>query len=318
MRTERIRETEGYLNECAAARENRRTMKKRTVCLIAALLILFAAVLPAGAETIVICDVTADTADTSICFETNLRYRVAELTAGLDRMPNLQKVDMYGSRMETEDMDMLRERYPQVEFGFTVYMGRHVFRSDITAFSTLVGGDDDPIYYSDAFEMLRFCPNLQALDVGHNMITTLDFLRHFPHMKVLILGKNRITDISELANLQELEYLELFSNAFSDLTPLAGLENLKDLNIAACREVTDLTPLIEGVPNLERFWCGQNEKITEEQRAAMEAAHPDCEFNWVDHPTGGTWRRHPRYIILHHMFLTRIYEPFDQSEETEE
>ena len=292
-------------------------MKKITAILLAALL-MSAALMPACAEPIEICEVKADTSDTYICFETNLRYRVAELTEGLDRMPNLEQVDLYGSRMETEDMDMLTERYPGVKFGFTVYMGRHMFRSDITAFSTLVGQDGDPVYYSDTFEMLRFCWNLQALDLGHNMITTLDFLRHFPHMKVLILGKNRITDISELASLEELEYLELFSNAFTDLTPLAGLNNLKDLNIAACTQVTDLTPLIEGVPNLERFWCGMNDKITEEQKLAMEAAHPDCEFNWVDHPTGGTWRRHPRYLVVHHMFLTQEYESFDQPDETEE
>lgn len=293
-------------------------MKKITAVFLAAVLAFAAPVLSAAAEPIVICDVPADTADTSICFETNLRYRVAELTAGLDRMPGLRQVDMYGSRMETEDMDMLRERYPEVRFGFTVFMGRHILRSDITAFSTLVGEDGDAIYYSDAFEMLRFCPDLQALDLGHNMITTLDFLRYFPHMKVLILGKNRITDISALSELRELEYLELFSNAFSDLSPLAGLDRLKDLNIAGCGEVSDLTPLIEGVPNLERFWCGMNSRITEEQRLAMEAAHPDCEFNWVDHPTGGTWRRHPRYLTIHHMFLTRIYEPFDQDEATGE
>lgn len=289
-------------------------MKKTAALFLAAVLALSASIVPARTEPIVICDVAADTEDSYICFETNLRYRAGELTAGLDRMPGLRKVDMYGSRMETEDMDMLKERYPKVWFGFTVYMGRHIFRSEITAFSTLVGGDGDPVYYSDTFEMLRFCPNLKALDVGHNMITTLDFLRYFPHMKVLILGKNRITDISELANLRELEYIELFSNPITDLTPLAELNSLKDLNIAACGQVTDLTPLIEGVPNLERFWCGMNSQITEEQRMAMEAAHPGCEFNWTDHPTGGTWRRHPRYQVVHHMFLSRVYEPFSSGE----
>lgn len=291
---------------------------RRFLAFILTALTLVLPALGAAAEPIEICGVAADTQDTEIVFEQNLRYKVPELTAGLDRMPELQKVDLYGSNLEVADMDGLRERYPRVRFGFTVNMGMHRFRSDITAFSTLVGGDGDPIYYSDAFEMLRFCPDLLALDVGHNMITTLDFLRVHPRMKVLILGKNRITDISVLAELKELEYLELFGNPITDLSPLEHLENLKDLNLAACGTITDLTPLIRGVPNLERFWCGQNRGITEEQRAAMEAAHPECEFNWVDHPTGGTWRRHPRYAVLHHMFLTRVYEPLDPAPETEE
>ena len=293
-------------------------MKKTIAVFLTAVLLLGAAAAPAAAEPIEVCGVQADTGDTYINIETNLRYRVAELTEGLDRMPSLRKADLYGSTMEVADMDMLTERYPEVEFGFTVGMGVYRFRSDITAFSTLVGEDNSSVYYSDAFEMLRFCRGLQALDVGHNMITTLDFLRHFPQMKVLILAKNRITDISILAELHELEYLELFGNPITDLSPLAGLENLKDLNVAACREVTDLTPLIEGVPNLERFWCGMSDGIPQEQKEAMEAAHPDCEFNWTDHPTGGTWRRHWRYPILHHMFLAREYAPFIQEEESGE
>ena len=98
----------------------------------------------------------------------------------------------------------------------------------------------------------------------------------------------------------------------------AFVGNLKDLNVAAYPALTDLAPLIEGVPNLERFWCGMSDGIPQEQKEAMEAAHPDCEFNWTDHPTGGTWRRHWRYPILHHMFLAREYAPFIQEEESGE
>ena len=76
------------------------------------------------------------------------------------------------------------------------------------------------------------------------------------------------------------------------------------------QKLRDISPLYE-LPKLERFWCGYT-AVPAEQRTAMEAAHPDCEFDWVSMPTEGTWRKHPHYDTIYQIFHEFVYYPFDE------
>jgi len=215
---------------------------------------------------------------------------------------------MYASKLSREEMDRLFDGYPHIAFGWTLHMGNHVVRTDTTSFSTLHG--KCPEHSEEMFEVLRYCRNLVALDLGHNRIKDISFLRNFPHMKVLILACNKIEDISVLGELEELEYLELFSNRIKNIQPLAKLTQLRDLNISN-NPVADLAPLYS-MKNLERFWCTMNEKrITGAQRKAMEQALPDCSYYWDGQPTLGGWRKHPHYDTIHAIFNKGGYRPFD-------
>lgn len=279
------------------------------------LLLLLASACPALAEAgemITACGITV-CADSEVIDFGDVRVTdVKALVAMLDAMPNLHTVDMYQSRMDKSDMDMLFTRYPQITFGWTFKVGDHEVRTDITAFSTLHGSDPDPSHNETQFQYLKFCKGLKAIDVGHNSVTDISWLTNFPELKVLIIAINRVEDISPLAQLKELEYIELFTNRFTDLTPLKGLTKLKDLNIKNTK-AKDISPLFE-MTWLERLWLGTGwmKNVPEAQREKLAEALPDCEIDWVNNPTAGTWREHPRYLTIYEMFHGTEYIPFDE------
>lgn len=225
-------------------------------------------------------------------------------------LPNVNEVSMYGMRVPVRNLDRLTETYPKVLFHTLVPVSSLFFRDDSTALSTRHSAGsprDNSAYYA---QCLRYLPGLQALDLGHNSITTLDFLTQYPKMKVLILADNKIDDIHLLAKLPELEYLELFMNQISDLTALSGLTQLKDLNLAY-NEIADLTPLYS-LTQLERLWISQN-PVYEEQIAALREALPNTEIvTGVNWSTGAGWRDHPRYQEVRSMFNNMQYVPFTE------
>lgn len=262
----------------------------------------------AAAESITGCGITVERNATRIDFGSTKVRDIEELTALLNDLPDVVQVDMYESRLSNEDMDLLKNRYPQISFGWTVRVGNHTLRTDATAFSTLHSPGRDTEHRTRDFYGLKFCTELKALDLGHNAITDISFLRDLPNLKVLILACNDIEDISVLAELSQLEYLELFTNQFTDITPLADLTNLIDLNLSN-NDITDLTPLY-GLTSLERFRLCMDGYLTENQRKELEERLPDCEIGWKEHPTGEGWREHPRYDVIYRIFHTGVYEPF--------
>ena len=94
--------------------------------------------------------------------------------------------------------------------------------ADQTAFSTLHGDPSDPVHSENDFSILKYCKNLMALDVGHNIIRDVSFLYDLPKLRVLILACNCITDITPVGSLKDLEYLEIFWNQIGDISPLTG------------------------------------------------------------------------------------------------
>lgn len=240
--------------------------------------------------------------------------QVDALCQALDMLPGLEEVLLYESRLSFESMDRLFDGYPQVFFGFTTRLDNYKVRSDVTAFSTLKNSRK-PYYNQDDMYFLRYCRNLQALDLGHNKITDVSFLSWFPHLKVLILADNDITDYTPIGQLTELEYLELFMNEAGDFTPLASLRNLRDLNVcynlaAGQQSIDDVTPIYQ-CTKLERCWMSHN-RISAQQQADLRAALPGCKFNFtVEQSTGSGWRRHPRYNVVRDMMKSRVYKPFE-------
>ena len=236
--------------------------------------------------------------------------------AFLQQLPNLKKVDMYGSVINLDAHKTLQELFPDVEFGTQIRLKGRRFRTDITAFSTLINeGDTTRLINYDEVEMLSIrCRNLYALDIGHNKVRKLDFLYNMPELRVLIVALCDLTDITPIASLKHLEYLEIFHNRIEDLSPLEGLPYLMDLDIVK-NKATDLTPLAK-IKSLKRLWIYWNnypDSPTPEQVAMLQEALPECHIDYVSTSTGGGWRRDPHYDVINRMFRKRIYEPFADS-----
>lgn len=236
--------------------------------------------------------------------------------AFLQQLPNLKKVDMYGTVINLRVHQELKELFPDVEFGTQIRLKGRRFRTDITAFSTLVKeGDKSTLINYDEVCMLKDrCKNLYALDIGHNKVRNLDFLYEMPELRVLIVALCDVTDITPISSLKHLEYLEIFHNKIEDLSPLKDLPYLMDLDIVR-NKVTDLTPLAE-IKSLQRLWIYWNnypDAPDPAQVAMLQEALPNCHIDYTSTSTGGGWRKDPHYDVIHTMFLKRTYKPFADS-----
>ncbi len=241
----------------------------------------------------------------------------AAFIAFLRKFPNLKKVDMYSTHIGLERIEQLYAAFPDVEFGLTMVFGtdKHLLRTDATAFSTLHGLPGTYEHEAKVFSILKYCKNLRALDLGHNLIDDLSFLYDLPKLRVLIVAKNRLTDITPVAGLKDLEYLEIFGNNITDLSPLAGLPHLIDINMTGNR-IADLSPLLS-IPTLRRAWVFNHNKyapVDPEFIAKLREALPDTLIDDVSAGTEGGWRTgSAHYEVIHEMFKNGQgeYRPFD-------
>ena len=257
------------------------------------------------------------------------------LTEFLHSIPSLTKVDMFSTEIPQARVEALAAEFPQIRFGWTIVIpcknknnparNKHLLRTDATAFSTshniTATSHDEHVW-----EMLKYCPDLMALDLGHNKtIRDISFLNYVPKLRVLIFSFNRggedgpLLDITPIGNLKDLEYLEICKSNVADISPLANCTKLVDLNIGTSH-ISDITPLY-GLKALRRvFLCGCNSNggrpFDEAEVAKLREQLPDCDVNNDTVNLGGTWRKTSHYPTLVKMFSYQskdppAYIPFD-------
>ncbi|GEM_PF-659636 len=234
----------------------------------------------------------------------------------LDSFTDLKKVNMFETPVYRPRIEEMAERYPDIEFGWTMRFAEHEVRTDITAYSTLHMSNAKTHGNAD-IALVRFCRHLKALDIGHNAVSDLSFLYELPELRVLIIACNKVEDITPIGSLKNLEYLEMFTNNVRDITPLTDLDHLMDLNISY-NYIADISPIFT-LKNLRRLWTcrsvnrGMDKSLTNSQISQLMEYFPDLELNNVSNPTGGTWREHPHFDVIHAMFRTGVYVPFEDS-----
>ena len=237
-----------------------------------------------------------------------------DLEALVALCPNLRLVDNSAKRYPTNsEMIELIEKYPQVHFDWIVSFGKgHYCATNATTFSTMNPPSSGKELTSAKLELLKYIPNLKALDLGHNDVTTLDFLKYVPDLELLIIGQNHVKDITPIGELKHLQYAELFTNPFTDLSPLANCKELLDLNITNC-QTPDLSPL-DGIDTLERLWANMIRHLTDEEKERFKQVHPDCQVDFQPShaATVDGWRKHIRYRHYIWCFKNHQWVPFDQ------
>ncbi len=231
-------------------------------------------------------------------------------------MTSLSYVDMDSSGVSNENMEKLREDYPDIKFVWRVWFGEsYSVRTDvqrIIASKPSAGG----MLYTWDVEALSCCHDVAFLDLGHNkQLTDISFVKQMPNLEVAILSMCDWTDASPLKSCPELEYLEMFSTQCTDLSPLSELKNLKHLNIAAIPQLSDITPLY-GLTQLERLWLGSMNSVPQEQCDEFKKRVPNCELDILvyDDPTGGHWRWDDEGNLVDRYYLLRIQ--FDEYADT--
>jgi len=299
-------------------------MRKGLVCLWLAVTLLLALGVALAEDVVSVCGVEVSAQAEEVDLSGVKKVKFAQLMHELDQLPNLKRVDMWDANLSKDERLKLRERYPEVFFGWTIHVNQlHTVRTDATAFSTL---GKQPLLNKQNMVNLTMCPDLLALDVGHCLIQDISFMRDMPKLKVLILADAGIKDLSPLEGQTEVEYLELFLNDIKDISPLANMKNLRDVNLGF-NEITDLSPLYD-LPNLERVWLMDNPGLKQEEVDRLRERHPDCEivtYSWgatgnqmekrdgqlVQFP-GTSWRDHPHYDTIYYIFNGGGYIGWDE------
>ena len=224
----------------------------------------------------------------------------ADFKSRVKYLTSLQKINMTYCYLKNDQMEELTEEYPDVKFIWRVRVGSWELSTDVKAFSTgkkevfdgiryYGDGDEKPLLDDDIVN-LKYCTDLEALDIGHQMyITDFSFLEHMPKLKILIVAWTQLTDITLITHLQDLEYLEIFSNKIEDFSALSQLPNLKYLNCSN-NEMDNIDVFLD-MPQLEKLWLVSCENISPEDRQRLTDGLPDCEIVFdAASPTNGGWR----------------------------
>ena len=239
---------------------------------------------------------------------------------------SLTKIIMVDCGLTDEQMGALQDAHPDVKLAWNINLGGYwTIRTDAVAFSTLKDGTINYRLTNEDCQVLKYCTNMVALDLGHNYVTDISFLQYMPDLKILILVDDRnlqpdgtwneeangyITDLSYLAYCPKLMYLEFFVGSVSDISVLANLKNLVDLNISY-NPISDITPLLN-LPKLERLFL-EHTNVTEEDYNLLCETYPDAQV--VFYGEGSVdqgWREHDRYYAMidmyHNNYVNELFE----------
>ena len=228
-----------------------------------------------------------------------------DLKESIKLLSNLKVLRMNNTNLTNEELDSIRKEFPNVKVIWNIKFGKWEISTDTVAFSTANTNVFPDALTSKDIEVLKYCTDLKALDLGHNRITDISVIgNNLKELRILILADNKISDISSLANLKNLHYLELFMNNITDFSAIASLKNLVDLNL--CYDtVKDITPLMN-LPKLERLWivgCG-----IDNQMSLLKSTYPNAQIvNTGYGSTEGGWRTHARYYAYKDMFKKQNY-----------
>ncbi|MBR5633121.1 MAG: leucine-rich repeat domain-containing protein [Clostridia bacterium] len=253
-------------------------------------------------------DFTIDMTSSDIDISGNIVSNKDALEAVVSDLNEGTRLVMCDCGYTNEEMGALREKYPSVSFVWRLYLGKWSLRTDDEAFSVMIYASDTyKRLTSEDIEVLKYCTNLYAIDLGHQDITDLTTIGELTDLRVLILADNKITDLSPLANLKSLQYLELFVNRISDLSPLASCTELVDLNFGWNR-VYDISS-IYSLPKLERLWLPTN-PVAGTKQDEIRAAFPNATIIFADeNSVSSGWRTHERYFSMRGMFTNNKYDP---------
>lgn len=232
---------------------------------------------------------------------------IEDFKKSLTLLKKLKTLDMSNTNLSNETLGNLRELYPNIRIDWVVYLGKWSVRTDAIAFSVLITQYDYKRMSSADIQVLKYCTELQALDLGHQAIEDISVIgEYLPNLRILILADNKIKDISCLSNLKHLHYLELFMNDITDASALNSCKELVDLNISFNYHFSDINGILE-LPMLERLWL-ISDKISADSYNLIKQTYPNVKL--VTTGSGSTnsgWRTHERYFAMIDMFKKRNY-----------
>ena len=221
---------------------------------------------------------------------------------------HLKQLDLSDCGFANETLAALRDEFPDTKIVWRIYMGKWNLKTDAVAFSVLIYNFNYVGLRNKDIEVLKYCTDLQALDLGHQKITDVTVIgEYLKELRILILADNRLTSVAPLAKLKHLHYLELFVNPnLTDISPLGECKEMVDLNIGHLYSVTDISNLLD-FPIIERFWI-QHTGVSASDIQRVKDAYPNATVTSQGYgSTDEGWREHARYFAMIDMFRKTDY-----------
>ena len=254
---------------------------------------------------VLVLDMNVDSSIEEIDLSNRTDVDINSLKESLSLLPELKILRMNNTNLTNEELGSIKDSFSNVKVIWTIKFGRWEISTDTVAFSTANTNVFPDALKSEDIEVLKYCTDLKALDLGHNRITDISVIGNYlKELRILILADNKISDITPLANLKNLHYLELFMNNVTDFSALSSLKNLVDVNLCFDK-IDDITPLLN-LPKLERLWivgCS-----VDNQMALLKSTYPNAQIvNYGYGSTDSGWRTHERYYAYMDMFKKKNY-----------
>lgn len=193
--------------------------------------------------------------------EADTQDLIAEVEGALAYLPNVEKLELCGAWLNNEAMAQFRERHREdYKVVWTVQCGSLATRTDATFFMPTkyyveAAGFTD----LDAYN-LRYCEDIVAIDVGHMIVTDVEFVKYMPKLKYMDMAGSKIKDLSPFASCKNLVFLSLcYNRRIEDYSPLLECTALEDLNISVT--YGDITTLLKmnWLKNLWMVECEQQD-----------------------------------------------------------
>ncbi len=255
-----------------------------------------------------VCGVATNSLATELYLNDIPMESVEEVENSLKYFYDLNWVEMCGCGIPSADMDALWQRNPDTRFIWTVKVGRGTLRTDTKIFMPYLFGYDGArkVYDKDLVD-LKYCIDIECMDLGHQGVTDCSFLAYMPNMKYLILGDTPCKDFTVLAELKELLFLEIFQTSFDQAEVLTGLTKLEDLNIAFSK-IDNIEPLKE-MTWLKRLWLPGTAMVDILERQFLREALPDTKIMFRGRgSTDYGWRQSPNYYAMRDMLGMPYYD----------
>lgn len=235
-----------------------------------------------------------------------------DLDGILDGFPNLKKLILIGCGLSNDEYAALQDRHPDIRMVWEIRLSHWTVRTDRIAFSTMKNTAQEFFMTDDEAKYFKYCTDMEALDLGHNHLTNVEFLKYMPKLKILILVDNMrffkdghayyIYDLSPVASCPELRYLEFFCNSCSDLSFLQYTPKIRHLNISYNPIRDDQLQYLYGFPELKRLWM-EHTKVSYAAFQSLQSAYPNATLIYegegsIDHG----WREIQTYYNMRDCF----------------
>ena len=231
-----------------------------------------------------------------------------ELKELANKFSNLEKINLSNCGLSNETLAAFQNELNGIRVVWRIKLGTQWYlQTDAVAFSVLIMNYKHTRMTSKDLEVLKYCPDLLALDLGHQALTDLSRIADYlPDLRLLIIADNRVTDLSPLARLKHLHYLEIFVNKVKDLSPLGELRELVDVNISY-NPISNIKPLLNS-PMMQRLWL-EHTNVSQSSVNLLRTTYPNAKIvNIGKGSVDQGWRQnHVRYRQMMDMWYKNYY-----------